>query len=227
MSERKEPVPASDSGFDRRFKLITQVTALKTGGANPEWTHIPQAKVQQLITAYADWYTAYGPTLVPHSEVETREKDRLRGLTEPVLRRFIQRYLYVEEVTAAELESMELPLHDTTRTIHGRPHEHVNLIIKPNAQGELWIDFTCAETGKRGRPDLTYKGMVLYVQKLGPGGIAPPVASFEHSKLLTRSPHIEEFPLDESGTKVAFSGCWENGHGEEGPRCPAVVVVIP
>ncbi|MDR2552687.1 MAG: hypothetical protein LBD31_05935 [Treponema sp.] len=227
MAQHKEPVPGPDVGFDRRFKLITQVCAQKTGGSPPAWTHIPQAKLQELITAYGQWYTAYAPTLTPHGGVETEEKNRVRRLTEPVLRRFIQRFLYVEEVTTTELESMELPLRDTERTAHGVPEEHVVLDVKPHAPRELTIDFTCEETGKRSRPDETYKGMVLYLYQVEEGETPPSADMFERSKLLTRSPHIETFPLDQRGKQLLLSGCWENSRGQEGPRCPPVLAVIP
>jgi hypothetical protein len=227
MAERRPVVPRSDAGFNRRFKLITQVTGQKTAGSPPEWTHIPQNKVNSLIDGYAAWFTAYAPILVPHSSVEIAEKNRVRGETEPPLREFIQRYLYVSEVTATDLAGMELPAHDGTWTPHDTPAEHVELFAYPNAPGEIRLDFSCLETGKRGRPDETYYGMVLYVEELEEGQAVPPVESFEHSQLLTRSPFIIRFSSDKRGKRVAFSGCWENGRGHEGPRCPAVIAYIP
>jgi hypothetical protein len=230
MADKKRVLPHSDKGFDRRFSLVAQVTGEKTaGGEAAEWTHIPAEKVEELDRSRASWSAAFAKMTGPHTPVETAAKNAARGGSEPVLRKFIQRYLYDADdvVTNADLESMELPIHDHTYTRHSRPPEHVELEILPRQAGELGIYYRCVETNSRAKPQPGYKGLVLYLKVLEDGEAVPEPEALRISRLITRSPHIERFAGSLRGKRVAFSAAWENGSGEEGARCPCVVAVIP
>jgi hypothetical protein len=230
MAEKKKAVPGSDDGFDRRFTLVTQVTDKKTaGGSAAEWTHIPAEKVQELDGSHASWSAAFAKMTGPHTPVETAAKNTARKSTEPVLRKFIQRYLYDADdvVTNADLESMELPIRDNVYTRHSRPDEHVELELRPHAAGEVRIDYRCVETNSKAKPQVSYKGLVLYVKVLEDGEPIPTPESLNTSHLITSSPDIERFDSSQRGKRAAFSAAWENGSGVEGARCPCVVTIIP
>ncbi|MDR1325111.1 MAG: hypothetical protein LBK00_03645 [Treponema sp.] len=230
MSEHKLAVPGSDEGFDKRFLLITQVVGQKTAGGNAaEWKHILAEKVQELQAAYDAWHAAFAKIAGPHTSVETAEKNTARAAAEPVLRKFIQRFLYDADdvVSNADLERMELPIHDHTYTRHGRPEEHVELEAHPNEAAEIRIEYHCVETNSKSKPHASYKGLVLYLKVLEDGEPIPTPEQAQSSRLVTHSPHIEHFDNSLRGRRVAFSAAWENGSGEEGARCPCVVAIIP
>jgi hypothetical protein len=230
MAEQKLVVPNSDEGFDRRFSLIQQVVVQKTeGGSAAEWQHIPAEKVTELSTAFTDWHTAFMKIAGPHSPIETAEKNAARETSEKILRKFIQRFFYDADdvVTNADLESMELPIHDNVYTRHGRPEEHVELEPHPNEAAEIRIDYHCVETGHKSKPQASYKGLVLYWKILKNEEAVPTPEELQSSRLITRSPHIEHFNSSLRGQRVAFSAAWENGSGVEGSRCPCVVAIIP
>ncbi|MDR2633582.1 MAG: hypothetical protein LBC51_08190 [Treponema sp.] len=140
MAEKKEVVPSSDEGFDKRFLLIKQVVGEKTaGGAAADWKHIPAEKVEELNGTYASWSAAFAKTAGPHTSVETAEKNSARDTSEPVLRKFIRRFFYDADdvVSNADLESMELPIRDRVYTRHGRTEEHAELETRPHEAAEI------------------------------------------------------------------------------------------
>jgi hypothetical protein len=223
-------VPNSDEGFDQRFALIQQVVSQKTaGGNNAEWKHIPAEKVAELTGLFTAWRTAFAKMAGPHTSVDTTEKNDVRAAAEPVLRKFIQRYLYDADdvVTNVDLESMELPIRDRTYTRHGRPEEHVELETHPHEAAEIRVDYRCVETGSKARPQISYNGLVLYWKVLEEGEAEPTPEQLQTSRLVTRSPHIESFDNSLRGRRVVFSAAWENGTGVEGARCPCVATVVP
>jgi hypothetical protein len=230
MAEQKLVVPGSDEGFDKRFLLVTQVVGKKTaGGSAAEWKHIPEEKVQELEGAFALWHAALEKMAGPHTSVETAEKNTARAAAEPVLRKFIQRFLYDadDEVSNADLESMGLPIRDRAYTRHGRPEEHVELELHPHEAAEIRIDYRCLETNSKAKPHVSYKGLVLYCMVLEDGQAIPTPEELQLSRLITHSPYIARFDSSLRGRRVAFSAAWENGSGEEGARCPCVVAIIP
>ncbi|MDR1215288.1 MAG: hypothetical protein LBK25_01240, partial [Treponema sp.] len=198
-------------------------------GSAAEWKHIPAEKVEELDGACTAWHAAFVKMAEPHTSVETAEKNTARSAAERVLRKFIQRYLYNADdvITDADLESMELPLHDHVYTRHGRPEEHVELETRPHEAAEIRIDYRCMETDSRVKPQASYKGLVLYWKVLEDGESAPTPEELQLSRLITRSPHIERFDSSLRARRVAFSAAWENGSGVEGTRCPCVIAIIP
>jgi hypothetical protein len=230
MSEQKVPVPSSGDGFDKRFSLVVRIVSQKTaGGEAAEWKHIPAEKVTELNGAFTVWHTAFEKMAEPHTSVDTAAKNDAREASEPILRKFIQRFLYEADdvVTNADLESMELPLRDHTYTRHGRPEEHIELETRPYAAAEIRIDYRCVETGGKAKPQPSYNGMVLYWKTLEEDEAVPTPEQLQSSRLITRSPHIQQFDNNLRGRRVVFSASWENGSGVEGARCPCVTAIIP
>jgi hypothetical protein len=101
-------VPVKDADFDVWFKNLCQTVTQKTGGAAPEWTHIPAAEVTLLTNGYTAWYAAYGSTLTPHTPAQTLAKDEARQTAEGVIRPFVGQWLVWKQVSDQEREDMGL-----------------------------------------------------------------------------------------------------------------------
>ncbi|MDR1419033.1 MAG: hypothetical protein LBI86_01540 [Treponema sp.] len=94
MAQFHDYIPVNDKDFDIWFKNLTQYVNAKTTGQSPEWTHIPASEVTLLTGAYAAWYTAYTPTLKPHTPAETLAKDEARAAAvTDVIRPFVGQWL--------------------------------------------------------------------------------------------------------------------------------------
>jgi hypothetical protein len=104
-------LPKKDSDFNNWFKNLCQYVTLKTSGATPEWTHIPQAEVTLLNNAYSAWYTVYVIVLKPHIPADTLAKDEARDDAEGVIRPFIGQWLMWKQVSDVERE--EMGIHNT------------------------------------------------------------------------------------------------------------------
>jgi hypothetical protein len=77
-------LPTKDVDFNQWFKDFVQYVNLKCHAVppatTPDWTHIPAARLTELVNSYADWYTFYVVTLKPHSPAETLAKNEARGV---------------------------------------------------------------------------------------------------------------------------------------------------
>jgi hypothetical protein len=110
--------------FDAQFKIIVDTAKANTSGAQPVWTHIPAAEVTKLEAAYEDWHPKHVAAESPsRSKIDVEERIEARKRNEPVLRHFCQRFFYAcpDLVSAAQLEAMNLRLHDKNRTPHAAP----------------------------------------------------------------------------------------------------------
>jgi hypothetical protein len=116
MAHKNDYIPPKDSDFDAFFKNIVDTVDEKTGGNRPEWDHIPQDALQEFHDAWTAWTAAYEKTKVPHSPVETAEKNRVRKSSGKVLRNFINRFLRFAPVTPEERARMGIPEHDEIHT---------------------------------------------------------------------------------------------------------------
>ena len=220
-------IPDQDARFDALFHGIRTYVTQKCQGTSPAWTHIPAAKVIELVNGYAAWNDAWALTQTPHTPAQTREKNRVRDREERMLRKFIQRYIYVDEpVTDLDRDNMGLPNRDQTRTPHETVSEHVELSHRPHADLEILFEFRVEETGNRAVPE-GYNGAVLYTRPLEEGEAVPDRAAISESKLVTRAYHIERFDSRLKGRRVAVTAAWENGRGIEGQRCEVQAAIIP
>ena len=109
MQSRTISISRSDEALNRLFKDVNQYVAAKTGGAVPEWTHIPHAEHGYLIQAYIDWYSSYVLTLDPHASQITKETMRIRLIAERALDSFVSRFLRLEPVTDLDRINMGIP----------------------------------------------------------------------------------------------------------------------
>jgi hypothetical protein len=207
---------------------------LKSGGSTPEWTHIPKDAVEGLSEAYANFYSAYTPTLVPCTPADRVKRDNARRDAEKVIRPFVKRYLQFDPVKDEDKKNMAVPIHDT------KPSP----IADPIAQAE---------------GDLTFPGVhMVEIKKLRPvSGPAPSSKSdygikiffgltgestSEHPIRLSKEPKTgRELPESvftkkkkilfdfegESGNTLYVCMRYENQKGREGPFGPMLKAVIP
>ena len=220
-------IPGSDAAFDAFFHTLRTYVTGKCQGTAPAWTHIPAGKVIELVNGYAAWNDAWLVTQEPHTPAQTREKNRVRDREERALRKFIQRYLYVDDpVTDLDRDNMNVPNHDAVPTPHETVDEHVSLTHRPHADLEILFEFRVEETEKRAVP-IGYTGAVLYTRPLEEGEEVPGRGALSESKLVTRAYHIERFDSRLKGRRVAVTAAWENERGIEGQRCEVQVVTVP
>ncbi|MDR2158909.1 MAG: hypothetical protein LBP23_02450 [Treponema sp.] len=104
MGKFHDYIPSNDAEFNNWFKNLVQIVNTKTTGQTPAWTHIPASEVALLTNSYAAWYTAYAPTLKPHTPAETLVKDKAREDSLAVIRPFVGQWLMWKQVTNAERE---------------------------------------------------------------------------------------------------------------------------
>jgi hypothetical protein len=110
--------------FDAQFKLIIDTVKANTSGSQPVWTHIPTQEVTKLEAAYDDWHPKHAAAELPtRSKIDVEERIDARKRSEPVLRNFCQRFFYAcpDLVSDAQLEAMDLRIHDKNRTRHATP----------------------------------------------------------------------------------------------------------
>jgi hypothetical protein len=61
-------------------------TGRRVTATPPQWDHIPPASFQELSAACVAWNAAYEATKIPHTAVQTAEKNRVRESSETLLR---------------------------------------------------------------------------------------------------------------------------------------------
>ena len=201
-------IPGPDAAFNAFFHTVRTYVTAKCQGANPAWTHIPAGTVLELVNGYAEWNTAWTATEAPHTSAVTHEKNRVRKQEERNLRKFIQRYIYVDDpVTDIDRDNMNIPNHDTTPTPHEDVLEHVDLAHRPHADLEVLFEFRVEGTSERAVPH-GYNGIVLYTRPLGENDPIPDRSALTESKLETHAYHIERFNSPMKGKRVAVTAAW-------------------
>jgi hypothetical protein len=124
-------IPNNDARFDQFYKFMCQYVNDKCTGATPAWNHIPAAARTALNDGYAAWYTAYAPTIGPHTPVDTEAKNDGKKEAKKVIRPFVNQYLRFPPVTNEDRTAMGIPNHDT---IHSN-------VPAPKAQPEADIAY--------------------------------------------------------------------------------------
>jgi hypothetical protein len=200
-------------GFDAQFKLIVDTVAANISGQPPVWTHIPAEALTALQASYADWHPKHAAAEAPtRSKVDVEVRIEARKRTEPDLRSFCQRYFYdvPEEVSDAQLESMNLRPHDKTRTTHGKPQWRVVIEIEPSKTRTHTIRWHVDENESRAVPK-DCNGWVLVYTVLEPGEPAPTdPEEMGHSQLVTRNPFVAEHKPGDEGKRVAYCGAFQS-----------------
>jgi hypothetical protein len=222
-------IPRPDEQFDMFFKLITQYVATKTAGTTPAWTHIPSTAKTALNTAYENWYTAFANTFKPHSSVETREKNRVRLVSERALRAFINQYLRFPPVTDMDRDAMRIPNRDLIRTPHIEVTEVVEFEITLRNIREVVVNFWVKGADHKAKPE-GYDGAVIIWDVLDlQSGDKPPASTHDLTlhTMASKTPHALTFEEEERGRTVYIAAAWQNERGNIGQWSEILSAVVP
>jgi hypothetical protein len=225
MPHKQDFVPQSDAAYDQYFKNIVQYVAEQSTGANPRWTHIPQATRTAQANDYAAWYTAYAVTFKPHSSQETAEKNRLKKSTMKNLRAFIKAYLrYHPDVTNADRDNCGIPNDDDSRTPVPIPDTRPEFEIAVKDIRTLSLLFHDQGTKSRAIPYGFDGAVIRWVVMDRP---ATSVKELTESHLATRSPYTLVFTDEERGKVVSIAMQWQNEKGEKGKPSEIQSTIVP
>jgi hypothetical protein len=225
MSQRKGFIPANKDDFDKFFRDIVQYVIEKTTGATPQWKHIPKEDQDGLNAAYSAWYTAYCLTLLPHSYLVTREKNRVRKLVEKQLREFVNCFLRHKPVTDADRDAMRIPNRAKVKTAVSKPYEEVEFTLEQKGNGRVLVHFRVKGSLSKGRP-YGYKGAaVKWAVSDKP---ATKISELrDDAESATKTPLLIELNEDLRGKVVSVACRWENRRNGKGPWSPIQWTIVP
>ncbi|MDR1839169.1 MAG: hypothetical protein LBQ93_06250 [Treponema sp.] len=217
-------IPRNDEAFDTFFRMLTQYVAAKTSGSSPAWTYIPQDARAALNEAYANWYTAFSKTFNPHTPVETREKNRVRLVSERTLRAFVNQFLRFPPVTDMDRDAMGIPNRDLIRTPHVEVTETVEYELKLRNIREVLVNFWVKGETHRAKPT-GYDGAVIVWDVLDTPPARPDDLTLH--TMASRTPHAIEFDETERGRTVYIAAAWQNERGNIGQWSEIQSAVVP
>jgi hypothetical protein len=218
-------IPGSDPLFDTFYKNIVYYVGAKTTSTPPEWTHIPQESFQGLATDFGAWTAAFDAFKLPHTMVQTAEKNRVRKVCKLHLREFVNRFLRYPPVTDEDRDNMGIPNRKGSRAPVKVPTTSPLLIIDTGTRGRIIIYYKDEHSKRRGKPKGVH-GIEVRWAVLD----HPPKSMDEliHSSFDTNPPLTLVFDEKDRGKHIYLSGCWEiEREGEKGPPSAIVEAVIP
>ncbi|MDR1507074.1 MAG: hypothetical protein LBI67_08215 [Treponema sp.] len=225
MAKFHDYVPVNDKDFDQWFKNLSQYVNAKTSGQNPEWTHIPAGEVTLLVDSYAAWYTAYVPTLKPHTPAETLAKDEARAASEAVIRPFVGQWLMWKQVSAKEREEVGVHNKKPRRDQIPAPTTVPELEPRAGVPRQVLVDYRDKGAAGRGKPADVH-GLELRWALLE----SPPknVEDLGQSAFDTKSPLVLSFKEHERGKRIYMAGRWEiEREGIKGPFGDIISSIVP
>jgi hypothetical protein len=237
MAHSKKFIPGPGPAYDTFFKNLCQYVNTKCSPPDaPQWSHIPADERAALNNAYAAWYTAYTPTLKPHTPAETAARNTAWKSSKTVLSRFIQVWLrgFPDVVTEEDLRNMGIPPLDRTHTPVPPPENQVeaDLTFPGIHLVELRKIRPVSGTAPDTRSDYgvrIYYGLTGEADEAFPFRLAGPLktAKVLPYSVFTRRQR-ERFDFEgESGSTVYFCLRYENSKGQAGPFGPVLSAVIP
>ena len=217
---RGDFIPRPDAAFDRFFRTVTDYVI----DNRARWGHIPQDDVNALELTFADWNTAYQPTLLPHIPQVTAEKNRVRVTTERALRHFINRFLRFEPVTDFDRDKMGIRNPDLIRTPHIDVTEVVEFELLLRNIREVLINFWIKGETHHAKPE-GYDGAVIIWAVLD----SPPATPNDLTlhTMASRTPHALKFDETQRGKTVYIAAAWQNERGLIGQWSEMQNAVIP
>ena len=217
-------IPQSYSGFRAWItNFMHEITV------NGEAWGLPAAEITALgteVTAYLS-IDAFAESAEATRPARKQRETAFKAVVKKV-RRFVNKFVNNNDaIGPAARAALGVTVYDGARTPVGVPWEHVGLTILPANAREHLIKWTVQETGSKAVPG-GYDGVVLRKQVLEDGEPVPEEqAALSYSKLLTRNNWIETFRTQDQGKRCAYTACWQNEKGEEGPWSDVIIVIVP
>ena len=217
-------MPKGDKVFDEFFSNLDNYVSEKTSGRNPEWTHIPQADINELNAHHAKWREVYEITLGKHNSEDIREKNRVRKITETALRGFINYFLRHKAVSDYDRDCMKITNRRSTRTLRFDVNEAVALILKIREISEIQAFFTVKGAANKAKPTGYYGAVFAWGFS---DEVPKTIDELPHRVLATRSPFSLKFNGADRGKRVWISAAWQNRRGIIGNFCPVQTTLVP
>jgi hypothetical protein len=220
----KDKIPNEDAAFDAYYKSYCQLVGQRTSGATPEWTHVPAARVTDLNSGYADWYTAWSKLKGPHIQADIWAKNQAKKDGKRILRVFNNEFVRYSTAVSDEDKI----------ALGNKPYNPPSPIPDPPTRPEfsikildimrLAIHFRDQGSSTKAKP-YGMDGAVIYWAILDhvPAGIE----ELTNSVLATRTPHILEFTEHDRGKTVYIAMRWQNEKGHKGPASEIQSAIIP
>jgi hypothetical protein len=201
--------------------------AANTGGAQPVWTHIPAEERAKLEAAYNDWHPKHVAAELPtRSKIDVEERVEARKRDEPVLRNFCQRFFYAcpDIVTDAQLEAMDLRLHDKHRTPHTTPTAIPVVEAEPAASRTHRVTALNPATKDKKKPDMA-AGVAFAHRVRGPD---QPVSDAADMPSVFQTAVSRDFQYEQHhiGMTVDYACAYENEGGKRGEWSNVVSLII-
>jgi hypothetical protein len=218
-------MPAKDGEFDVFFKNIVDYVDDKTSGSPPAWRHIPAAALKESRDAYSAWTAAYEPTKIPHTPVQTAEKNRVRKSSEKTLRDFVNRFLRYDPVTDEDRDSMGIHNRKSGRSPVPVPTTSPQLTIDTGTRRRVIVHYKDEKSGRRGKPAGVHGIEVRWATLDHPPAT---IKELVNSAFDTNPPLILDFDEQDRGKHIYMAGSWEiEREGEKGPPGAIEEAIIP
>jgi hypothetical protein len=224
MNQHKSYIPRTDGEFGLFYMNVMQYVGRKCGDTVPEWSHIPKKSLDAFTSAYMLWDRVYTITTKPHTPPETREKNRVKKVSEKLLREFINQYLRYPPVTDEDRDNMGIPNYRGIRSTLSQPSERVEFSFRIKGIRQVKVEFRVQGSVNRAKP-ANYAGAVVVWDVLDKVPEQP--EDLSRHALASRTPYAIEFKEKERGKTVYVALCWENEKGQRGPWSEVQAAIVP
>ena len=210
-------IPRPDAQFDAYFKNVVRYVDEN----NAAWGHIPLCDIEGLGEQYVLWRNAYLPTLAPHIEPLTKEKNRVRVEVERTLRAFINRFLRGQPVSDIDRDKMGIRNLDAASTKHPAPKAVPEIETNTSVIRRLIMRLGASH---RGKPNHVH-GMELAwgVMDASPAD----VSQLPNLESATANPIELVFEERKRGKRVFFAARWVSNTAGTGPWSEIESAAIP
>jgi len=216
-------IPRKDSEFDSWFLNLKNYVAAKTGGAAPEWTHIPAAAVAELAARREAWHEAFTALAGPHTGVDTERKRHERTAAEAFVRPFIAQYLKFDPVTNADRAAMGVPNRHSPHSRHPVPSSQPDTDAR-NTVNHFEHEIRAMNAEGQPRKPADAYGVVFAWQV---GGERPATgADLPRSEFSRRPVKVVTHTEADKGKTAYYATAYENRRGDRGPWSPVTEAVI-
>ena len=220
-------IPRRDADFDGWFEnLVAYIVANAVSvGPPPRWTHIPQAKIQELQTRFAAWNAAFVKLQGAHTDADTVTKTEERAKSEACIRPFVKQYLKFDPVTDADRTNMRIHNDSHTHTKHGRITELVESESDTGTLRQVTLPYRVKGAANRAKPEYAHgaenASAVL-------DHFPTSVDELTRREVSTASPLTLYFGEEDRAKKVYYSFRWVGTHeGMEGEWSEIHWAIIP
>lgn len=199
-----------------------------TAEANMTGWGIPAGELEKILPKLNDFIAALSKLNAPggHTPENTQAKNDARHALTPVLSKFIQRYIYMNDaVTRADLLHIGLPLHDTTSTVHPAPVSQLMLeVMIVNSRHTVTAIDMVSKSSRRPADAYGCK-FACKVCKVGEPAPTNP-NDFGNTVFTRKTSAVYDHPEVEEGSVAYYAGRYENAKGEAGPWSKIARVII-